>query len=84
MKRALFAVAALALVVVLAAPFVRDAYTRYRVMHRLAPVMTEQDRIAFRSWNGDAVSFAKSLYARCELDNGRDSPVCSRYIVAFE
>jgi hypothetical protein len=53
-------------------------------MQKLAPVMTEQDNIAFQSWKGDAASFARSLEARCEIQNGKDSAVCNPYRIAAE
>jgi hypothetical protein len=75
------------LVVVIGAatfPFASEAYTRYEVMKKLNPILTEQDRIAFQAWSGDALSFAKSLYARCQLKNGGDAASCNAYRVALE
>lgn len=70
---------AVALVVMFASPFVRDAYHRYQVASRLDKVMTEHDRIAFNDWNGDAASFAKTLYERCRLSEGQGTADCDRY-----
>ena len=75
-----------ALVVIIAVgyPFAQDAYHRYQVSRRLDVVMDSHDRAAFRQWNGDAVSFAKTLYERCELTSGRGAVQCERYRYAFE
>jgi hypothetical protein len=67
--------AALALIIVLAFPFARDAYHRYEVARRLNP----QDQAAFQNWSGDPASFMRSLYERCELNNGRAAPACDAY-----
>ena len=75
MVRILGTCVALALVVFMAFPFARDAYHRYEVSQRLNP----QDRVAFQNWNGDPASFLRTLYERCELTNGRDSPTCDSY-----
>ena len=82
MKSGMTAVLVFGLLTVLVFPFARDAYTRHQVLSRLRPVMTEQDRLAFRSWNGDASSFARSLLNRCRLDNGSDSAACQPYRIA--
>jgi hypothetical protein len=73
----------LAIVVMFAAPFARDAYHRYEVAKRLDKIMDEPDRVAFNQWNGDAASFAKSLYERCELAQGHGALACERYRFAF-
>ena len=75
---------ALALVVVLALPFARDAYHRYEVAKRLDPLMDDRDRAAFRAWSGDAASFGRTLYERCELTNGPGSPTCEPYRLAIQ
>jgi hypothetical protein len=75
---------ALALVLLVAFPFAHDAFRRYEIAQRLKPLMNEQDQAAWRDWNGDAVSFGRSLYARCELINGQGSPRCDAYKVAIE
>jgi hypothetical protein len=84
MVRILGTCAALALIVILAFPFAREAYHRYEVARRLDPLMNEQDRAAFRAWSGDATSFGRSLYERCELTNGQGSPTCEPYKVAIQ
>jgi hypothetical protein len=78
------ACAALVLIAALAFPFASDAYARYKIMHKLAPVLTQPDRVAFEAWNGDAISFVKSLYARCELANGPGAAACTPYRTALE
>jgi hypothetical protein len=83
MIRILGTCAALALIVVLALPFAREAYHRYEVAKRLDPLMDERDRAAFRAWSGDAASFGRSLYERCELNNGPGSPACEPYKLAI-
>jgi hypothetical protein len=75
--------AALALIIVLALPFAREAYHRYEVARRLDPLMDERDRAAFRAWSGDAASFGRSLYERCELINGQGAPACEGYKLAI-
>jgi len=84
MVRILGTVAALALVVLVAFPFARDAYHRYEVAQRLRPLMNEHDQAAWRDWNGDAISFGRSLYERCELINGQGSQSCVAYKVAIQ
>jgi hypothetical protein len=72
------------LLMVLAYPFAQEAYHRYLVSERLKTVMTSQERAEFRNWNGDALSFAKRLYDRCELNQGRGAVQCDRYRYAAE
>ena len=84
MKGAILLCVAVGLLVVMAFPFARDAYTRHRVMSKLDPVLSQQDRVAFQGWQGDAASFARTLYARCELDRGRGAPACEPYRQAVE
>jgi hypothetical protein len=82
MLRRMMAGAAVILLIAMAFPIARDAYQRNRVISKLEPVLTQQDRLAFQAWQGDAVSFAKSLYARCEIANGRDAKACEPYRLA--
>lgn len=84
MVRILGTCVALALIVFLAFPFAHDAYQRYEVAQRLKPLMNEADEAAWRNWNGDAVSFGRSLYERCELVNGKDSATCEPYKSAIQ
>jgi hypothetical protein len=84
MVRILGTCAALALVMLVAFPFARDAYHRYEVAQRLKPLMSEHDLAAWREWNGDAVSFGRSLYERCELINGRGASSCEPYKIAIQ
>jgi hypothetical protein len=84
MVRILGSVVALALVVLVALPFARDAYHRYQVAQRLKPLMNEHDQAAWRGWNGDAVSFGRSLYERCALINGQSAQNCEAYKVAIQ
>jgi hypothetical protein len=84
MVRILGTFAALALVMLVAFPFARDAYHRYEVAQRLRPLLNEHDQAAWRDWNGDAISFGRSLYERCELINGHDSQNCAAYKVAIQ
>lgn len=84
MVRILGTCAALALIIVMAFPFVRDAYHRYEIAQRLKPLMTQQDQAAFRDWHGDAASFGRSLYERCELTHGQDSASCEAYKSAIQ
>jgi len=74
---------ALVLLIAFGYPFAQDAYHRYQVSRRLDAVMDSNDRAAFRQWNGDAASFAKALFERCELTNGRGAVQCERYRYAF-
>jgi hypothetical protein len=75
MTRILGTCLAIALIMVLAYPFGRDAYHRYEVAKRLDP----QDRVAFENWNGDSASFLRSLRERCELAYGPGAPTCDAY-----
>jgi hypothetical protein len=84
MVRILGTLAALALVMLVAFPFARDAYHRYEVAQRLKPLMNEHEQAAWRDWSGDAVSFGRSLYERCELINGQGAQSCEAYRVAIQ
>ena len=75
MIRILGTCAALALIVVLAYPFARDAYHRYEIAKRL----DSQDRAAFQNWSGDPALFVRSLYDRCTLTYGPGAPSCDAY-----
>jgi hypothetical protein len=75
---------ALALILMLAFPFVREAFHRYEVARRLDPLMNERDRAAFRAWSGDATSFGRSLLERCELINGPGAATCESYKSALQ
>jgi len=83
MTRILGTAAALALLVILAFPFAREAYHRYEVARRLDSLMDDRDRAAFRAWHGDAESFGRSLYERCQLTNGQGSATCDPYKLAI-
>ena len=84
MVRILGACVALALVLLVAFPFARAAYHRYEVAQRLKPLMNEQDQAAWREWSGDAVSFGRSLFERCQLINGQGAQNCEPYKVAIQ
>jgi hypothetical protein len=84
MIRILGTVVALVLVALVALPFARDAYHRYQVAQRLKPLLNEYDQAAWRDWTGDAISFGRSLYARCQLTNGQNASNCEPYRVAIE
>ena len=84
MMRFLGTLVALVVIIAVGYPFAQDAYHRYQVSRRLDTVMDSNDRAAFRQWNGDAASFAKTLYERCEITNGRGAVQCERYRYAFE
>lgn len=84
MVRILGTVIALALIILVALPFARDAYHRYEVAQRLKPLMNEHDQAAWRDWSGDAVSFGRSLYERCELINGQGAASCEPYKSAIQ
>ncbi len=75
---------AIAIVVMFAAPFARDAYHRYEVSTRLNKIIDASDRVAFNQWNGDAASFAKTLYERCQIEHGQGAATCERYHFAFK
>jgi hypothetical protein len=84
MFRILGTCVALALVLAMSYPFARDAYHRYEVAQRLKPLMSASDQAAWRNWNGDAESFGRSLFERCELVNGVGSPNCDAYKSAIQ
>jgi hypothetical protein len=84
MVRILGTCVALALTILVALPFARDAYHRYAVAQRLKPLMDEHDQAAWRDWSGDAVSFGRSLYERCELINGQGAATCEPYKSAIQ
>lgn len=79
MTRYLGIAAALLLLLLAAYPFGREAYQRYEIARRLDSVMDERDRAAFAQWNGDARSFGKSLFDRCERVQGQGATACERY-----
>ena len=79
MARILGICVAVLLLIVVVYPFAQEGYHRYLVSERLKTVMTSQEQAEFRNWNGDAMSFAKRLYDRCELTQGRGSVQCERY-----
>jgi hypothetical protein len=82
MVRLIVIAVAVCLIVGIAFPLAHEAYERHRVISRLDPVLSDQDRAAFQAWNGDAVSFAKSLYARCEITHGQGAATCEPYRLA--
>jgi hypothetical protein len=84
MVRILGTCIALALVLLVAFPFARDAYHRYEVAQRLKPLMNEYDQAAWRDWSGDAISFGRSLYERCKLINGQSAANCDAYRIAIQ
>ena len=84
MVRILGSVIAMAVLIVVAFPFAHEAYHRFQVAQRLKPLMSEHDQAAWRNWNGDAVSFGRSLYERCALANGQSTQSCEAYRVAIQ
>lgn len=72
------------LLIAIGYPFAQDAYHRYLVSQQLDRVMDSHDRAAFRQWSGDAASFAKTLYDRCEITYGRGAAQCQRYKSVFQ
>ena len=84
MRRMVIGCIVILILAVFVSPFISDVYARHQVMQKLAPVMTEQDHVAFQSWQGDAASFARSLEARCEIENGKGSATCNPYRIAAE
>lgn len=84
MQRVFGTILALLVLVVAAYPFAKDGYHRYQVTRQLDRVMDDRDKAAFREWNGDALSFSRSLYERCTLQNGRGAEACDRYHLASE
>ena len=84
MTRVLGTCVALVLAALFVFPFGKDIYHRIQVHRQLEAVMDERDRAAFREWSGDAASFGRTLYERCELVNGRGAQNCERYRIALE
>jgi len=84
MIRILGTCAALLVLLLVAFPFGREAYQRYEVAQRLKPLMNDRDLAAWRDWNGDAISFGRSLYERCQLMNGREAASCDAYKIAIQ
>jgi hypothetical protein len=83
MTRILGISVAVAILAVFALPFGKEAYHRYQVSERLDTVMDDRDRQAFSQWNGDAASFGRSLFERCEREQGAGAGACARYRFAF-
>lgn len=79
MKNFIFTIGAFAILSVIAFPFIRDAYTRYEIMRRFGPTLSEQDRAAFNYWQGDMTSFVRYILARCEQTAGPDAKACQAY-----
>ena len=46
--------------------------------------MDQRDRAAFDQWNGDAASFGRSLFERCQREQGIGAASCERYRFAFQ
>jgi len=84
MTRVLSIAVIVAIGVMFAMPFAREAYRRYQVSQRLDSVMDDRDRQAFSQWNGDAASFGRSLYERCVREQGQGASPCERYRFAFQ
>jgi hypothetical protein len=84
MVRILGSVVAMTVLIVVAFPFGHEAYHRFQVAQRLKPLMSEHDQAAWRDWNGDAVSFGRSLYECCALINGQGAQNCEAYRVAIQ
>ena len=84
MAKTLGIIIAVLVLIVVAYPFVRDAYERHLVRERLISVMTPQERAAFDNWQGDAKSFAQRLYNTCELNQGKGAVPCERYRYAYD
>ena len=74
----------LILVAGVAYPFAQDAYQRYLVSSRLDAVLDARERAQFHDWKGDAASFARTLYDRCERTQGQGAVQCDRYRFAYE
>jgi hypothetical protein len=86
MFRILVTAIGVVLFLVFVTPFAIGAYHRYEVAQRLKPLMTDNERAAFDDWmkhDGDAVAFGRSLYERCQLAHGPDSPDCAPYKAAI-
>jgi hypothetical protein len=84
MTRVLGIALVVAIGIMFALPFAREAYHRYEISRRLDSVMDDTDRAAFSQWNGDAASFGRSLYERCVRAQGQSAAACERYRFAFQ
>jgi hypothetical protein len=84
MTRVLSIAVLVAIGIMFALPFAREAYHRYQISQRLDSVMDDTDRAAFAQWNGDAASFGRSLFERCVRQQGQGSATCDRYRFAFQ
>jgi len=72
------------LLVIVSYPFIQDAYSRYQVSQHLDAVMDSREKAEFHRWSGDATSFARALFERCELSQGKSAAACDRYRTAFQ
>jgi hypothetical protein len=79
MKNLVTTVASGALLCVLASPFVYDAYSRYEILKRFGPLLTEHDRVALNYWKGDVASFVNAILARCKQTVGPNAKACQAY-----
>jgi hypothetical protein len=43
--------------------------------------MNATEKAEFDRWQGDAGSFAKMLYDRCQLNQGKGAVQCGRYLI---
>ena len=86
MTRVLSIAVIVAIGIMFALPFAREAYHRYQISQRLDSVMDDTDRAAFSQWNGDAASFGRTLYERCVRQQGQSQGAggCDRYRFAFQ
>jgi hypothetical protein len=71
------------LLAIVAYPFAQDAVSRYRISQRLDSVMDAREKAEFQRWTGDATSFARALYDRCQARGGT-AVQCDRYRYAYE
>jgi hypothetical protein len=79
MKKFVSMIAAGILLCILVSPFVHDAYSRYEILRRFGPLLTEHDRVALNYWKGDMASFVSFIRARCKQTVGLNAEACEAY-----
>ena len=77
MRRGLGTLLVCLVLVVMAAPFIRDAWSWYHI--RSSYGMDETEKAAYSTWMGSPESFVALLRGRCLKAHPDASQICSQY-----
>ncbi len=78
-KKSLQAIGTFIVVIALAYPFAREAYSRAAIQRDLIGSFNVGDAVALKEWDGSTESFVKMLEDRCLRANKGDAASCERY-----